>query len=534
MPKLILLCLIVFLSVSSKAQNLVYSAAVGNYPYAHAQIIGSVKNNIIIYHQNWSPPFDVRNSEILVYDDDMHLLKTTSFSSIVPKLCSVDFSKQGDSFSAIVQFVENGNFVCKLVSFDANGNILGTQILEHSADIGAGKYELIRSSKGESFALLRIALAEMNGAIALQYHFVKNGSLVRSDKILIPFDTLSSGLGRVLLDDDNLILPVNDTANGEKLTLFKIDLTNNSSINTIRNLGHGHLILPGLRINENNQYYMVTSQWKTGAESADADPRIFLWQLNKDLTDISADTVISNIDSSNPCLQNLYHYQLNSIAFNDRTSNLIISAGYVTSGNGNYFSRPGSYTGSTYNSSPYQGVSSPPAGSFYEGRVTSFMPIKEFNGNSSDTWANVVHGPTWSNYTGGSGNSANYGLLPGKIKAQPPTLAILNIDSQNNLNWTQCFSDGLEENFKSLVNESAFLNTKNALHIIYLKSVPKKKQALGEIVLHPDGQYEMKPVIAMNIKYKYLLPESLQISERELIIPCTINDKLAFAKLTID
>ena len=100
------LCPLIFFVLcwfNDSAQNIFYSPPVGNYPYSHAKIIGKVKENIVAYNHTWSHTFDMRHSEILVYDDEMRLLNKTSFKSIVPKICSLDFINERDRFCAVLQ-----------------------------------------------------------------------------------------------------------------------------------------------------------------------------------------------------------------------------------------------------------------------------------------------------------------------------------------------------------------------------------------------------------------------------------------------
>lgn len=138
----IFLIVTVFFFLNCSAQQFIYSAPVGNYAYSDTKIIGRVKNNIIIYNYTWSHIFDLRNSEILVYNDKMQLQNRTSFKSITPKIAVVDFIREKDLFSAILQYRENGFLVCKLVNFDADGNILNKKIIEHSPDKTEGNMRI--------------------------------------------------------------------------------------------------------------------------------------------------------------------------------------------------------------------------------------------------------------------------------------------------------------------------------------------------------------------------------------------------------
>ena len=310
----------IFFSVISNAQDFIYSNTVGNdNEFTHAKVIGRVKENIVIYKSTWST--NGSKSEILVYDDKMKLLNTISLDPIVSQFAFVDFINEKDSFAAIIVDKAVHPFVYKLVSFDAGGNILNDKVLETSES----GYEIVKSASS-SFALLKVVPSNINGTIAIQYYFVKNNALIHSDTVILPFNELSSTLGAVFLDNDNLVLPVNDTsAVGGTLALFKVDLNNNSSINTIRNLNNDFLITGSIAISENANHYTVTASAANNDQDLNAISKIFLWQINKDLTDISSDTVFTNVDSINPCLQNMFSYQLNNFAMSNNSSAIIIS-----------------------------------------------------------------------------------------------------------------------------------------------------------------------------------------------------------------
>jgi len=56
------------LSTNVSAQNFSYSAALGNNLYAKSEIIGRVKNNIVVWSYNSSDKHNTKKSEVLVYN----------------------------------------------------------------------------------------------------------------------------------------------------------------------------------------------------------------------------------------------------------------------------------------------------------------------------------------------------------------------------------------------------------------------------------------------------------------------------------
>ena len=514
-----LLILSIFGFFNCAAQRFVYGNPVGNYPYTQTKIIGRVKNNIVAFMYTYSHDWRKANSDILVYNNEMQLLNKTSFRPVVPDISSINFLNEGNSFSAVSKYPVNESFIWELIQFDANGNIIDTQTIAHAKD-----YELLKSSNGKSFALIRTIPSEVNNAIAIQYVFVKNGIVFHSDKYTFPFDTLSCAIGKAVLNDDKLVFPVIDSLrNNSKLTVYKLNLSNNSSINTIRNISNGYLNWTNININENDKNYLLTSQL-IHHDSDVAGAKIFIWQLNKDLTDKSTDTLLSYTDSMNSCLRNIYYYKLTNVALKNNTSDIFVAAENI----GKY---PIRLYSPTYNGS--DGTASS-GGSFYEGRVLSMTPQKALNGNGEYGSSNVASGPTWGGEPGQYPHLSPSGQVI-KPRTQTAVFSVLNVDAQNNLKWSQCFNASGINDISYLIEHSISINTPNALHIIYSEPFDKNiKQSLSDIVLKADGSYTIHQIISMNLKYSYMVEEGVQLDSNSVLVPCIINGKHAFAKYTIE
>ncbi|MBV9962025.1 MAG: hypothetical protein JO072_07225 [Parafilimonas sp.] len=442
MFRITLLTFIVFLSASTNAQSFLYSTPVSNDPNIQTDIIGKVENNIVVWRHSSLIKHAKKLSEFLIYDDNMKLINKSSYDFIRPhEIVSTNFINEGNTFAFVIQYLENDFHICKLISFDANGNLLNNQLLERVRKDEDDEYVVKRSPGNEAFALLKIIPSNINGTIALVYYFIKNDVIVHSDKILLPFNIATSGLGQTFLDDNSLLIPLQDSIkNGSRLSLYKINLNNNSSINVLRDLSDGQLMLESLAINGNNNRYIITSEWKTNEPDTSNYNRIFVWQLNKDLFDISTDTLIENIGAVIPCLSNIHYYSLNNIA-NNISSNIIIRASDINVGiNGNYFPV-----------SPGDNISSATMGGFYEGRILSTTPKKNLNGNSYYAESNIAHGETWDGSNPPLKKGKEVNNQPDKMLPQIATFAVLNIDIRNHLQWSQCFSAS-DDKFQLVVN----------------------------------------------------------------------------------
>lgn len=194
---------LLFLSLNfnkTLAQKLLYSEPVGNVSYTYSKFIGRVKNNIIVYKYNPLIGYSSKTKpQILVYDDEMKLINRTPFDFMKAATSTLDFINEENSFSAILQYFENGYLICKQISFDADGNLLNIKLLERSTRLDDDKYVVVQSPDRKGFALLKAVPSNIQNTIAVQYYFIKSDSLIHSDKIMLPFDTLSSALSKAFL-----------------------------------------------------------------------------------------------------------------------------------------------------------------------------------------------------------------------------------------------------------------------------------------------------------------------------------------------
>lgn len=525
MPYITLLIFVIFCSMSSNAQNFIYSDAIGNYPYTNFKLIGQVKNNIVAFKYTDRNVTDMRKAEVLVYNTKLKLLNKISFKSITRQLATINFVNEGSTFAAIIQYHENGMSICKMVSFDSNGKIIKTQILEHSVNSNDDNYVIIRSISNKKFALLKVIPSNINKTIAIRYFLVSSDSLIYSDNAIIPFDTLTCDLNKALLDDNNLLVCVtNSLNNDERIGLHKIDLTNNSSVNTFRDVKNGYFEKGSLDIHSNDKYYMVTGNW---ANNQDTVHNIYLWHLNKDLTDVTSDTVFSPVDTITTCLQHIYYYNVNSIILNDNTADVVISANKISRNSIQLYS-PG-YGGTYFTGNVIESV----GGGFYTGRVLSMVPQKELNSNGYYANSNVGGGPLWYN---NSSSSPYYSPLGQVIKSHPQEaiFGVFNFDEQNNLKWSRCFNESTNKDIKYLLNEAVYISTTSGLHLIYTKFTANKRQSLYDMVFDSNGNYKLNQIISIDIKYAYFPNQGIQLDANSLLMPCTKNGKTALTKLTIN
>src|SRR4051794_10057948 len=87
------------------SQKVLYSKPSGNIDHVTYNVVGYVKDHIIIWEYS---NYDYSTSRILVYDMDMRLLNKIKFSSVSnSKFTIADFINEKDSFDIISQYISH-------------------------------------------------------------------------------------------------------------------------------------------------------------------------------------------------------------------------------------------------------------------------------------------------------------------------------------------------------------------------------------------------------------------------------------------
>ena len=249
---------------------------------------------------------------------------------------------------------------------------------------------------------------------------------------------------------------------------------------------------------------------------------MYVWHLDKDLTGSGSDSVFSII----PCLQQVYYYKVSGIISNSNTTDLIVSADKINGKSTDTFE-------AVYDKVGAAGISETGSG-LYNNRDLSMILDKDLNGNGYHTYSNVPKDPILYNNV----LRNDYGSSPAikthiKTDPQKPTFAIFNFDAQNNLKWSRCFNDSTNGDIESLLNEAVYIHTTSGLHLIYTKLATSKRQTLYDMTFDNDGNYMVRPIISMNIKYTYYPNLGIQLDENSLLMPCVKNGKTALSKYII-
>jgi hypothetical protein len=263
------------------AQKISYSEALGGFDNTGYHIIGAVKDHIIIweYFNN-----DYSTSKILVYDNDLKLLKKSKFSSI-KTLPAVDFINEKDSFEVVCQYVSNGTFFCERMSFDENGNSTDNKFLK-SYKVPAGvfarrDYSIIQSPDKKNFILVNYQPGEISGKARFSYILFANNKNRFDHFTDLPFKSDSTTSYHLSLDNANhLIVVAGEGKEDSKLVLYEINPGTGDVAGIEGNIPEGVLNMESLNISHVNNLVFITAYQKNEQHG------VFVWQ--PDLYNFSA------------------------------------------------------------------------------------------------------------------------------------------------------------------------------------------------------------------------------------------------------
>jgi len=522
-----------FAPAQAKAQKIVYSSsALGNSATARYHIIGMVKDHIVIWNFNFGK---FGHSYIMIYDNNLKLSRKVSTNILKSDtLYGINFIRTPDYFCVFYQYRKNKCYFTRLAWFDENGNCVRIKTVDsislnaNSAEITKYPVGVIQSNESGSFALVNVNPDPEKSFINVRYSLY-NDSLIHSGELKLPFDYSTGNINSFILDaNKNLWLTETENNNNRSLVrVYKINTLTGNVTNTVRNIGNGYLVDRSVNILVANEKYLVYGEWTSPSDSNSVTSvkGIFVWQLHPDLTDVSTDTVLEISMATDSCLAGKNFFTLQALRSADNEFSFAIGPGKLF----NSFSYNGTYNSSdSYSYLNFSLYEPPPLSSPL---YSSFVPVsnglyKDINYRSPDPFKN------YSEHKPQSPRPLPYDsvrpILIGDI-----ITGVVNINSQNKIVWRSCFVKAIYESTAS-ANTSVAVVGQKALHIIYSKTAVNNTESLENISVAADGSFSSSPIISMNLKYRFVIGMTRQISGTSIILPCIKDDKLAFAKIEIE
>ncbi len=174
------------------------------------------------------------------------------------------FINNRDSFQIIYQYFLNKTFICRRISFDENGNYLHSWLLDSvstnsSVQTDSYFYQFIASSDKNKFMLFKSSIDTELNVLNINYRFFNKHTETANTQTL-PFYFKLSAISNIVLDNDNLTLAISTYKDSAyQLSVYKINLISDTSINSIRQILNGRLIDQSINISENYNRLLVSA-----------------------------------------------------------------------------------------------------------------------------------------------------------------------------------------------------------------------------------------------------------------------------------
>ncbi|MGN6352504.1 MAG: hypothetical protein ACTHLB_03900 [Parafilimonas sp.] len=493
---LITLSLFFCLPFISAGQKIRYSLPESYAIISKFNIIGQVKDDILIWK---TPDGKPKKSEIIIYDKDMHVKKHVKTHILqYGEQYNVAFINRNDSFEVIYQYLNKGVYFCKRAVFNEVGKCINFQAIDSiSAEAGTGlndyTYNIITSKDKKTFALVKFISASP-GVIDIDYRYFGFDNM-HSGSQHLPFYVNTSSINSLMLNEDgNLFLALSKQESQiYTLTMYRINLNNNHTINSLKQLNYGSLMNESFTISEYHGNYTVCAGFE-----ADSTKGIFLWHLNADLEDIQPDTVITNKFIQDSVFKKTKNFQIIGYE-NKNRMNLFIKSVNKPVKDSVLLSRK-------YNSNVLFNI-------LYS-QQRYYFGFNDFLTNGTYDYVETVI-PT--------------------AKPNPEDLRLFSIvlEKQKDVKSVECFTGELDKETTSLINNATIFQSTTGFNILFDQYHGNKKTT-GYIVLTNDNRFKYAHLIVMNLKYHLLIDKAVSIDPNNIIAPCSYKNKMVFARITLN
>lgn len=529
----------------SNAQKVYYSPPERNLPSeTKTYIIGNVGGNILI----WKYVSESRSSQILVYNENMHLLRRMDadvFES--DNISQLQFINRQTSFDVIAQVHNRQSFYCQLASFGSNGELLNdvvtlaTKNLAKSSFIGT--YNCIISANKKYFALVKDELKADAKKIELEcmvYYMADTPQSVASKTLSIPYyrDLNTAFTPMALSNRGELFFAqyLSQNKNTRSHVIVYRAAAGSSSYNTCTTgLNSRQLSDIHVKIDNYNRQCIVYALWKNNdvmQAGTDQVSGVFSWVVNEKMESIRKDTCytlagIKGVQQQQGWENDNTITAKDAVALSDSTYTLAVT---TTEGRQkNMYSSDDNDVIAGYYTNAVQ------PGLFYAANPQAYQPaaaVAKTNRNPTFNATDYFYTPPEYNYYQPKKVEKKKYVVP----AFNTSLLLMRINSAgNNIMWQQNIGSGHDTTAFSFVNKYAMLNSGEVLYFICKKFLAKDKESFESIGVNADGNIEVKQILSRDTDYELLVDRGVQINSRTMIFPCVFGDKtLAFAKFEVE
>jgi hypothetical protein len=518
----LLTCSLALINLNSYPQRVFYSGTDVDKSASNFNVIGQVKNHIVVWEMNSTGD---ANSKVIIYDNRMHLINKVQ-TDILNKgnLLKFDFINCADSFQLIHQYISKKKYFCKRYIFDENGNLKNTDEIENASTENSWNafnilsYQVLSSGNKQNFALLRAQQDTQKNVLEIDYKFFGYNKQTSNTQI-VPY-SFQNNIPDILLDDDNLLFLIgNNTVQNNRVSVYQINLLNNTIQNSIRDLQDGFLI-GKITLATGLNRYLIYAEWKKDLDKQENG--IFLWQLNKDLSDAKTDTVIKVSNQS--YINEVNYFNLQSFFVNNDIHLFLFPGNYAIR---EFHSQPATspalsapLTQASLFSKPSGGVTNP-----FNGFVTAL--------NSSAT--GELYGSNVNSSYNSPGNSATYFTQEPKPNFKNAKLISLKLDTSINVENFKTFTSKIEPDLISEINEAKVFESNSGFNILFPQEVSQKIKGLGYINLKSNYEFTYNRITLMHFKYELMLNGCVQLNKNAIIVPAlTPSNHFVFLKIEFE
>lgn len=484
--------------------NRLYSSS--EYKY---NIIGKVNDKLLVWQANANRHFA---STIIAYNEDMDVVHTANTnilqSSVEPQPY---FFVTGNSFKVVYKYQDDKYLFYKVAGFDEDGDLQAIQTLDSSEikkdAAPQSAYSILQSADKKNVCFAKIRYDGVTHASILSCRYI-NDEIVDKD-FAFSIDVSREMLTAINIDNEKNILLVfeEDADSTTRLKIIRKNFSDDLMLVTNKTVKAQGFEDKSIHVTQTPAGYIVYGK-------LDENNNLFIWQTDNKLNDLAGDTLLNmqfngglSFISSGDKMANTF------VVWNNSDVNVSENVESVGGASGN-IRIPDYSNDPTY--------------------------IVRYNNLSADAVA------TQKNYIEKRSRESvlrekdNYSSTLAKDQPQSflrPSLKniqLFKIDSGNSVVWSRNFNNiPTGETSANLENSSITAGDKK-LHIIYEAQIKSKPRFLNHIIINFDGTVAETHYTTWDMKYQYLLNQSVLTDHNELIVPAVKGSYMRFAKIKIE
>lgn len=485
----------------SYTHNRLYSSP--EYKY---NIIGKVNNKLLVWETNAVKHYV---STIITYNEDMDVIHTAN-TNILQSSADPQpfFFVAGNSFKVIYKCRDKNYSVYKVAGFDENGKIQFVQALD-SSELKEGApqqsaYSILQSTDKKNVCFTKIRYDEITHALVLNCTYI-NDEIIRKD-FAFSIDVNKEMLSAINIDNDkNMLLVFEEgTDSTTRLKAIKKNFWDDVMLVTNKAVQTHAFEDKSVDIVQTTAGYIVYGKL---TESNN----VFIWQMDSKMNELAGDTV----------LKRNFNGGLSFIPCDDNMANVFVAWNYNSLENAATIDdAPGNIRIPDYSNDPT-----------YIVRYNNLTP------DAIATQKNYIEKRSRESVLKEKNNYSNTLLKDQQQSFPGPSLKnvqLFKVDSKNSVAWSKAFANFTTGQTTANLDNSSITAVDKKLHIIYEVQIKNKPRFLNHIIIGDDGSIAETHYTTWDMKYQYLLNQSVLTDHNELVVPAVKGSYMRFAKIKIE